>query len=253
MNKSKNLEPESEPGLVAIDWANPCGCFERHLQRRHVNPLFPKGRRQICAGELTEARARDQADLRQLEIDFAQVAKRITEECAQTPGPCLTLGRFYRFIEMLDTIAVRAAEVGNIAHRLRDCVGEIRDRYCESIRALRDDLPEDAQQHMDSFFPARELKQRISENPFLAQMQRADTPIPPREVLPSVLTEPLTTVRLFASLIPEAKRTELQFQSLAHALVTEVQREGYTVQDAQQKLLALEVTPRNRGFTTKVF
>lgn len=252
MNESKNPESKTERGLVAVDWADPCGCFERHLQRRHMNPLFPKERRQISAGELADARAKDQADLTQLGNDFAQVAKCIAGECAATPGPRLTLGRFYRFIEMLDALAVRAAEVGDLAHRFRDCINEIRDEYCNSIRELREGLPAEAQQHMDALFPARELMQRVSENPFLAQMQRADTPIVPREVIPSLLSESVETVRLFASIIPEAGRSEYHMHGLAVALVENVEREGYRVQDAQEKLLALKATPYQIRTATKV-
>src|SRR4030066_2395679 len=40
-------------------WSDSPGCFERHLQRREGNLLFPPGRRIITRNEIEEAREKD--------------------------------------------------------------------------------------------------------------------------------------------------------------------------------------------------
>jgi len=52
------------------------GVRERHLQRRHNNPLFPPYRRLITAGELHTARADDHAELEAFHQQFQSLLER---------------------------------------------------------------------------------------------------------------------------------------------------------------------------------
>lgn len=53
-----------------IEWHEMPGCFERHLQRRYNNPLFPLGRRTVSSEELKEARKKDSNDLKEFIKQF---------------------------------------------------------------------------------------------------------------------------------------------------------------------------------------
>ncbi len=50
---------------IQIEWHEKPGCFERHLQRRYNNPLFPADRRTVSGEELNEARKKDDSNLKE--------------------------------------------------------------------------------------------------------------------------------------------------------------------------------------------
>jgi hypothetical protein len=68
-------------------------------------------------------------------------------------------------------------------------------------------------------------------------LKRGDTPISGDELVPSLLTEDVETVRFFASISEEAARKDTY--DLAVILISEAESEGYTLAQAEQKLQAL--------------
>jgi hypothetical protein len=253
MSKFRGADPITELAVIAVDWSQPCGCFERHLQRRWMNPLFPVERRRISFAELRESKARDQGDLLELEANFRGTATRIFELADATPRLGLLFEEVNQQLDVLQGLLLRAAEIGDLANRLREAVRKPYDHLMQSVRGVRESLDLDSKLEIDAFIVARRRIMDIYSNQFISQMKRADTPILSQEVLHSVLTEPLTTVRLFASLIPHAVRGELRIHALAVALVQGVEKEGYAVQGSQEKLSALSETPYEAIPTTKVF
>src|SRR5437879_5488623 len=55
----KQLDTIHEKHPTPIAWSSRPGCFERHLQRRHNNPLFPPSRRIVTQEEVTAAHIAD--------------------------------------------------------------------------------------------------------------------------------------------------------------------------------------------------
>lgn len=237
--KSIEFSPETVVGLgpqkdIAVDWSDPCGCFERHLQRRHMNPLFPWERRRVCTGDIIEARGRDQADLRELEADCDRTVRKITEESTGTASQRLTFKQADQQLEAFSHLIVRAAEVGDLANPIRDF---LRAAYASLLTSMRDACPQDARADLAAAITKRETYLQRFANPFIAQINRKDTPISASDVVPSLLGEPTDTVRLFATVLPEAHRADLY--AAASALVASLQTQGHTVAGAQEKLLAL--------------
>src|SRR5271169_6485620 len=58
--------------------ANP-GCFERHLQRRVGNPLFPASSRYVTQVEIDGARARDSREAEIVRNEFVGLCRRIAQ------------------------------------------------------------------------------------------------------------------------------------------------------------------------------
>ncbi len=237
------FNPETIVGLrkpqdIAVDWSDPCGCFECHLQRRYMNPLFPLERRRVCTGDIIEARARDQADLRELHADCDKILKEAMERATRAPGQWLSFKEPNQLIGALQQLVVRAAEIGDLANPVRDVLCRV---FASQVELMRQACPPDMKAELDALVNKRERYLQISASQFLAQMNRRDSPISAKEVVPSLLTEPAATVRLCASVLWEANRAEVH--ALAAYLIANAQREGHTVPEAEEKLLALKGRP----------
>ena len=231
-----------KPQDVAVDWSDPCGCFERHLQRRYMNPLFPLQRRRVCTGDIIEARARDQADLAQVQADCGKTLKDSFQETTRAPKQRLTFKQVDRHLETYTQLIKRSAEIGDLANPARDSLSVPFGSLIELLRNYMQEVcPTEVKAELNSLITKRERYLQTFAHPFVAQMNRKDTPISAKEVVLSLLSEPTATVRLVASILPEANRRELH--SWAATLIANVQREGHTVPEAEEKLLALKGCP----------
>lgn len=98
--------------------------------------------------------------------------------------------------------------------------------------------PAEDRAQLDVALAKSEKYQTTFANPFLAQMNRKDTPILSNEVVPSLLTEDVGTVRLVSSTLDAQLRKETY--DLAVGIVTEAQKNGYMLAQAEEKLEALK-------------
>jgi hypothetical protein len=110
------FRPETIIGLrkpedIPIAWSELCGCFERHLQRRHRNRLFPSERRRVSTANLIEAQVRDWADVRQLQTDMESLSADLDGRPAQ-----LSFDHVLGLRDSVEKFIVRAAGLGAIAN-----------------------------------------------------------------------------------------------------------------------------------------
>lgn len=233
--KSIEFRPETIVGLrkpedIPVGWSDKCGCFERQLQRRYMNPLFPVQRRMVSRAEILEARAKDLNDLKELQTDMDGLFSKVEEASKQKS--------YYDEVVVLrdafERLIFRAAEIGTIASQQNDALHDV---YRSVVGVLRDGCPSEHRAKLESVLADSERYQRKWTNQFVRQLKRRDTPISGNEVVASLLTEDVDTVRLFASLLEEPARKDTY--QLAVALISDAQREGYSVAEAEQKLQAL--------------
>jgi len=230
-----DLRPEATIGLrkpedIPVDWSEVCGCFERHLRRRHNNPLFPSERRRITTSELIIAKARDLADLKQLEKDSTAFAEKIQNPQSQT----LTFPDVYEWREEAEDLLMRTFAVGDIARQQRNFLQPL---FEEIIRILLDNCPPEKREQLDKAIDgSRDYLKRFG-NGFYQQLTRSGTPIEKGELVISMLGEDVETVALIASTISEEERKNIA--RLAVNLTETAKKEGRMVQDASLKIAAL--------------
>lgn len=176
-----------------FDWSEHPGCFEKHLIRRYHNPLFSEGRQIVTEDEFNEAKLKDKEEL----IKFKQGFEPFI----------ILIGSIFKSATVADLIATRknvdsmlesAIEIGGDIEKeisqLRRLSGAILDDLIQTFERQKDET-----NSLDSFKRLKELEsnqeERIS-NAFLAQMGREDSPIQADEVIPSLLSEDIETVRV---------------------------------------------------------
>lgn len=227
------FRPETVAGLrgpenIPMPWSNPCGCFERQLKRRYMNPLFPPEKRRICTSDLIDAIARDSALLTEFDTDVDKILKEMEEKAAAKQK--LTFTEVNSWREAVEELILRAAKIGDIANPQRDRLLAV---YTALIKSMQDSCPPENRDELKEVVAASGRYQRTFANQFVAQMQV----LPADEVVPALLTEDLETVRNVSSIIgEEARKTTYE---LAVRLIADAEQEGFTVADAESKLQAL--------------
>ena len=165
----------SAPRHSKIEWRETPGCFERHLQRRCDNPLFPEERRKISSDELTQARTKDDNDQKEFAkrcgIFFSE-ANHLNET---SPADDLTkyLQDAQRLLELASAIGGNLEKEVNLLEALES----------KLIDLLNSKLPQGA----DLLKKAHSLSV-MDRIPFLAQSQRPGSPILKSEELQSILS-----------------------------------------------------------------
>jgi len=217
-----------------ISWSERPGCFERHLQRRYNNPLFSPERQHVTAADVAAARRQDAQDLASLRAEYVQ----LLSEIAELPD-FMPFEQFNPIRERIQDLIHRAVEVGGEASetvpKLRTLrhilIQQVSEALSNNPRALK------ALQEAEAFHQANEGK---LENQFLAQMLRDDTPITAEDVVPSILTEDVATIRTVMAVVGE--HLAAKFHQAAVVLVEEVRARGETVPGIDKKLATLGTT-----------
>ena len=165
-----------------IEWRKAPGCFERHLQRRYNNPLFPEQRRRISFEELKQARAKDDND----EKEFARSYGSIASE-ANRLGEMGSIGDLTKCLRETQGVLELAFAIGGDLEKQVNYLEVLESKLTTLLNAK---LPQGADllKKADSLSAMKRI-------PFLVQAFRPDTPIVKTEELPALLSEDLETIR----------------------------------------------------------
>jgi len=172
--------------------------FERHLQRRHGNVLFPRDRQSFSAAELVAARQQDTLDIGIAQQRFDSLIVRIKNM------PDLVTVKDIRAIhDELDELTKWVLTIGGPSRKLLAILRQVRESL---FTALQQHLPPDsgAPPDPEHFYP-----------PILLQLARRNGPIPPEDLLPTVLSEDLPTIRSIASKLPVSNATATEAVRIA--------------------------------------
>lgn len=209
------------------------GCFERHLERRRQNPLFPIDRQDVSPIDIEYARQRDNEERSALRSRVVNSLHPLME------GPDSVDGRIA--IDLLQNLHQLIQLVYQSDQGLEKEGVSLERGYqglSESIRVARG--PEYAD-HLDAAARALQGQIALFSTPLLATLSRPDSPMRPDELVPSLLGLPvsdmgrcLNGMRTFAydSLLPSA--------SQAIQLIGWAAENGVHIVDATEKVRLLQ-------------
>lgn len=173
-----------------LKWSQAPGCFERHLQRRYANPLFPHGQRSVTLEDITAAQLKDLHDYNQLRDSFLTFVQKTSE----LPS-IMSAIRVSSLRQEIERLIERATEIGLLAQEIRTVLVETRRDMLATLRQSVKAYPtalealDKANRQYDSSWP-------LISNHFIAQLSRSDSPIINEDIVPSLLSEDLDTVKL---------------------------------------------------------
>jgi len=223
-------------------WSARPGAAERHLQRRHRNPLFPLHRQMVTAHDVHEARLADNQALQDIRNEFNEVRHTFsqTQELPLNWQPFL---EGYR--EHVDRLDERRLVAGGQNASLGDAIAAMRADILGTWRA-------EIQTNRHSLAMLEQDEARKAERRALlygcdwtAQLLTHGSLIPPEEVVPALLSECTSDLEKAVTGLqsePRLHETLAHCRVVAHRLVSELRAAGHNVPDMSDKLRILAGT-----------
>lgn len=174
------------------------GAHERHLRRRHENPLFPTERRRIGDRDVLAARRRDQQDLEAFLERFHQVVQRAVNLDANVQSDVIL-----ELKEELDRCYEEAAGLAGDQSRIKEAIVKLVGTI---MRAVRQGAEHDAValRKLDEEDQARSLHYELLEEPLVADLINPEDVIPEGDLIPTLLgSEPAVLEKVLTLFSPE--------------------------------------------------
>lgn len=167
------------------------GAYEKHLQRKYKNPLFPPSQQEFLAAEVEQARQRDQQDLQAFMEAFQE-----TMTQAGALNGSVDSEVVLDLKEKLERLYVTSSGLTGDLSKFQDALLKLIRVCMQTIRAgAKDDVI--ALKKLDEEDQARTVYFAMLESPLIAELMRGDEIIQRDELVPTVLsldTPQLTTV-----------------------------------------------------------
>lgn len=203
----KQWDPDEES-----PWSENPGCFERHLQRREGNILFPPDRRKVTKQEIDEAKAKDLKEQQQFAEKVDSIEKRF-----RSSGKEITPNQGNAFLQEAQNLLEEAASIdGNIG------------KYVQVLEVIEDGLMKSLGEIIDDGENLLKQAQSLStlkRSPYIAQFSREDSPILKDEELSTILSEDLDTISLEGykskAFAPDYKPNEDEIKHFIEQAVTQ--------------------------------
>jgi hypothetical protein len=163
-------------------WSDKSGCFERHLQRRDGNLLFPKERRIVTQREIEEAKQKDIVEQRQLTEKVRSFALESTTALKNDVS-------IDQAVAVLKEVQALLAEAASIGGDIDNAVQVLERTEAGLMESMNMTMPEGAEQL--KLLHSYSVTERL---PYFAQFMRKDSPIRKEEEIPTLLTEDSETI-----------------------------------------------------------
>jgi hypothetical protein len=223
---------ERRLSLIGLSWSDNPGCFERHLQRKCENPLFPLDKRNFTQREVDLARQKDQQDA----AEFQEELESLLRTVGALPDEA-DWQQTSNLREKIDVLLHRAAEIG----------GKTGDSFSLTLHELRKALVDsqkaaiaDNDEALNALRAAEQFQKSgtlLFNNVFVAQMRREDTPIAREDIIPALLSESPDTIRAVMEILDGDVRNVIR-QGCVQFL-NEAKAAGTSTPQLDEKLSAL--------------
>lgn len=158
------------------------GAFEKHLQRKYQNPLFPTAQQNLLQAEVEQARQRDQQDLQVFMEAFDETVKQAALLNGTVDSEVI-LDLKEKLERLYISSSSLAGDLGDYQDALlkliRVCMEMIRKGASDDVIALR---------KLDEEDQARTVYFAMLESPLVAELMRGDEIIQSDELVPTVLS-----------------------------------------------------------------
>lgn len=203
------------------------GRRERHLRRRHENPLFAWPPEEVEPETLLAAQKADHEEMESFRADFRELIQRAVNLPADADSDTVLslkedLERRYEQSFGLPEEHVRERAA---LRRLIDLIMKAVRRAAGSDPLARQELADEEQ--------AREIHFRLLEQPLVADILHPESPVAPEELAPSLLSATAEEVEAALELFDHKQVEELAQESVR--LLDRLERQGLTLTLPRQR------------------
>jgi hypothetical protein len=209
------------------------GRRERHLRRRHLNPLFAWPPREVAPEDLLAAQKADHDDLEAFQARFQDLIQRAAE-LPPNAGSDEVLGlkeALEAHYEQTYALPRQMADARAALERLIELTMQAVLRQAGTDPLARQELSDEA--------TARGIHFRLLEQPLVADLLHPAGVIEPHDLIPALLSATEAEVEAAVELFDEAQLALLVTDG--EALLAERRRHGAAVGDAARRLDVLRL------------
>lgn len=223
---------------MTVSFSSHPGCWERQLQRRCRNPLFPEERRHVLPADVDAARARDHDEIQTFRRDLLA----LLHAAAHLPTN-VDNERLLALKERIDRLYLQGMSFGVDIDSEKSGLRRLQDVVVASIRAATAADPL-AQAELEKEQAAHALHTTLLEYPVVAQLLRSESPIADDELVPTLLSESEPALRAALQLFDgtQLENMRLQARRLLDSLDTGAQppalRARLAILDEQARAVA---------------
>jgi len=159
------------------------GAYERQLQRKQDNPLFPAEQQQPGQEDLEQARIRDQQDMQAFMENFQETLKQAAGLLGSVESDVVL-----DLKQRLEQLYVNSASLSHDMEQIHTALLKLLDVCMMTIRKGAVDDPV-ALKKLDEEEQARQIYFELLETPLVADLLRADDVITESDLIPCMLSE----------------------------------------------------------------
>ncbi len=204
------------------------GRNERHLRRKHNNPLFPKSQQTVSPEELLEAQRLDHEELVEFIGGFRALVQRTVNLKSNEESDVIL-----KIKEQLDIAYEQASGLADDQSETKNAIQKLTQIIMNSIRAnAADDRV--AQEELKQEQQARAAHYSLLQHPIVADLLHPESPILESDLAPSLLSESSMGLQAALELFDDA-----QLQIICETgseLLKSLAVEGDVPQQAKQRL-----------------